>query len=133
LQRGHLDRDRLRADPNTFSIEDAVEAWKASHDDAMEIRDLEEVVREWLGTMDLLAQWQADSWGQLFAGELKRIQDLGRLLRTAYRSSRGESAVCVFFLAIRRPPRSTQSRSSAASDVYEEQTWTTPTGSGYWT
>ena len=30
----------------------------------------------------------------------------------------------VFFLMIRRPPRSTQSRSSAASDVYKRQLWT---------
>ena len=29
--------------------------------------------------------------------------------------------VGVFFLMIRRPPRSTQSRSSAASDVYKRQ------------
>ena len=29
--------------------------------------------------------------------------------------------LCVFFLMIRRPPRSTQSRSSAASDVYKRQ------------
>ena len=29
--------------------------------------------------------------------------------------------VCFFFLMIRRPPRSTQSRSSAASDVYKRQ------------
>ena len=29
--------------------------------------------------------------------------------------------VMVFFLMIRRPPRSTQSRSSAASDVYKRQ------------
>ena len=28
---------------------------------------------------------------------------------------------CVFFLISRRPPRSTQSRSSAASDVYKRQ------------
>ena len=30
-------------------------------------------------------------------------------------------SVVVFFLMIRRPPRSTQSRSSAASDVYKRQ------------
>ena len=30
--------------------------------------------------------------------------------------------MCVLFLRIRRPPRSTQSRSSAASDVYKRQT-----------
>ena len=29
--------------------------------------------------------------------------------------------MCFFFLIIRRPPRSTQSRSSAASDVYKRQ------------
>ena len=29
--------------------------------------------------------------------------------------------VCFFFLMMRRPPRSTQSRSSAASDVYKRQ------------
>ena len=35
---------------------------------------------------------------------------------------RGERCVTfVFFLMIRRPPRSTQSRSSAASDVYKRQ------------
>ena len=34
-----------------------------------------------------------------------------------------EDMVCLvfFFLMIRRPPRSTQSRSSAASDVYKRQ------------
>ena len=31
------------------------------------------------------------------------------------------SGVCVFFLMIRRPPRSTLDRSSAASDVYKRQ------------
>ena len=31
--------------------------------------------------------------------------------------------VLFFFLMIRRPPRSTQSRSSAASDVYKRQTY----------
>ena len=40
-----------------------------------------------------------------------------------FRSSGLRSIVCVvvFFLMIRRPPRSTQSRSSAASDVYKRQ------------
>ena len=32
-----------------------------------------------------------------------------------------ERIMCFFFLMIRRPPRSTQSRSSAASDVYKRQ------------
>ena len=31
------------------------------------------------------------------------------------------AAILFFFLMIRRPPRSTQSRSSAASDVYKRQ------------
>src|SRR5450756_3010297 len=33
---------------------------------------------------------------------------------------------------IRRPPRSTQSRSSAASDVYKRQNRERPAGSGFW-
>ena len=36
-------------------------------------------------------------------------------------SERKYKRVEVFFLMIRRPPRSTQSRSSAASDVYKRQ------------
>ena len=32
-----------------------------------------------------------------------------------------DGVFCVFFLMIRRPPRSTQSSSSAASDVYKRQ------------
>ena len=45
--------------------------------------------------------------------------------------SGGISRVCVmcfFFLMIRRPPRSTQSRSSAASDVYKRQALVNETG-----
>ena len=48
----------------------------------------------------------------------------------------GEIMVCiswyvmiVFFLMIRRPPRSTLDRSSAASDVYKRQTLTLPLNS----
>eukprot|EP00657_Telonema_sp_P-1_P004166 TRINITY_DN1962_c0_g1_i12.p2 TRINITY_DN1962_c0_g1~~TRINITY_DN1962_c0_g1_i12.p2 ORF type:complete len:110 (-),score=63.49 TRINITY_DN1962_c0_g1_i12:110-439(-) len=38
-------------------------------------------------------------------------------------------SIFFFFLMIRRPPRSTQSRSSAASDVYKRQVSTQSTGS----
>ena len=38
--------------------------------------------------------------------------------------------LCFFFLMIRRPPRSTQSRSSAASDVYKRQHVAPADGSG---
>ena len=45
-----------------------------------------------------------------------------------------ESMKCVnmyfFFLMIRRPPRSTQSRSSAASDVYKRQSLSLSTDPG---
>src|SRR5428012_1273 len=34
---------------------------------------------------------------------------------------RKQAAAVLFFLMLRRPPRSTQSRSSAASDVYKSQ------------
>ena len=36
---------------------------------------------------------------------------------------RHRSSTRVFFLMIRRPPRSTLDRSSAASDVYKRQNW----------
>eukprot|EP00657_Telonema_sp_P-1_P002048 TRINITY_DN14927_c0_g1_i1.p1 TRINITY_DN14927_c0_g1~~TRINITY_DN14927_c0_g1_i1.p1 ORF type:complete len:103 (+),score=35.21 TRINITY_DN14927_c0_g1_i1:67-375(+) len=36
-------------------------------------------------------------------------------------TTEGNTTHCFFFLMIRRPPRSTQSRSSAASDVYKRQ------------
>ena len=42
--------------------------------------------------------------------------------RTDVKMCREWGEVDVFFLMIRRPPRSTQSRSSAASDVYKRQT-----------
>eukprot|EP00657_Telonema_sp_P-1_P000928 TRINITY_DN11909_c0_g1_i1.p1 TRINITY_DN11909_c0_g1~~TRINITY_DN11909_c0_g1_i1.p1 ORF type:complete len:105 (+),score=37.29 TRINITY_DN11909_c0_g1_i1:63-377(+) len=38
----------------------------------------------------------------------------------------------VFFLMIRRPPRSTQSRSSAASDVYKRQDLVVLASDGLW-
>ena len=38
----------------------------------------------------------------------------------------------VFFLMIRRPPRSTLDRSSAASDVYKRQVRQTITSTAYW-
>ncbi|CZR83231.1 hypothetical protein CDFC105_43940 [Clostridioides difficile] len=33
----------------------------------------------------------------------------------------GRARACLFFLMIRRPPRSTRKESSAASDVYKRQ------------
>jgi hypothetical protein len=68
-------------------IEDAVEAWKSSHDDVMEIGDLEDVLREWLWTTDLLIEWQMSSWQLLLAGKLKKILAVGRMLRMAFKSS----------------------------------------------
>ena len=43
------------------------------------------------------------------------------VVRCKGRFESGMRCVCVFFLMIRRPPRSTLSSSSAASDVYKRQ------------
>ena len=39
--------------------------------------------------------------------------------------------LCFFFLMIRRPPRSTLDRSSAASDVYKRQEWILAAGAEF--
>ncbi len=49
----------------------------------------------------------------------ERMVRLGMNVRKVVRF--GDHRAGIFFLMIRRPPRSTQSRSSAASDVYRDR------------
>ncbi len=81
--RGVIYRGRVRA------IEDAVEVWKASHDDAMEVRDVEDLIREWLWASELWIQWQEDAWQLLRAGQLKKTQEAGRALQWAHNAGLG--------------------------------------------
>jgi hypothetical protein len=66
------------------TIEDAVESWKADHGDAMEVRDLEDVVRECLGMRDFLREWLNLAWGFLFADKLPAVQQVGEMLRIGF-------------------------------------------------
>jgi hypothetical protein len=66
------------------TIEDAVKAWKAEHDDAMEVRDIEDVVRVCVLLSELMQEWQAEAWECLFSGKLRSTQLAGGLLRKAY-------------------------------------------------
>jgi hypothetical protein len=69
------------------TIEDAIEAWKAGHEDAMEVRDIEDVIPVCLMLGELLQQWQKDAWESLFSNRLREVQSAGALLQKAYSQS----------------------------------------------
>lgn len=66
------------------TIEDAVEAWRADHDDAMDVRDIEDVIPVCLTLSELLQEWQKEAWESLFSNRLSNLQEAGELLRKAY-------------------------------------------------
>jgi hypothetical protein len=66
------------------TIEDAVEAWQSSHADAMAVRDLEDILREWLWATDFLIEWQGQALTMLVDGKLPNIQECGRVLKNAH-------------------------------------------------
>ncbi|MBV9125036.1 MAG: hypothetical protein JO112_16905 [Planctomycetes bacterium] len=69
------------------TVEDAVEAWKAEHHEAMGVRMFEEVVRECLAAHTFFQDIQKERWGQLWAGQIREIQTTGenflRVLETS--------------------------------------------------
>jgi hypothetical protein len=71
-----IGRGRVRA------IEDAVETWRFDHDDALAVRDVEDVVRECLGMREFLRSWQNQAWAYMLANRLANIQETGEELRT---------------------------------------------------
>jgi|ERR1051325_10596736 hypothetical protein len=66
------------------TVEDAVSFWKVSHDDAMAVRDIEDVVEESLAAIRILVEWQKEGWTLLLSGRLKNILEYGNSLRRAY-------------------------------------------------
>jgi hypothetical protein len=69
------------------TIEDAVEAWKTDHADALEIHAIEDVIPVCLALGDLLQEWQKEAWESLFANQIGNLQAAGELLRKAYTHS----------------------------------------------
>jgi hypothetical protein len=67
------------------TVEDAVEVWKSRHDDAMAVRDIEDIVRESVSAFEVLFDWQRESWEFLRAGKIKRILDYGGHLGRGFR------------------------------------------------
>jgi hypothetical protein len=70
----------------TRGIEDAVEWWKPDHDNAMSVRDVEDLVRECLGIRDFLKQWLALSWQSIREGNLDDCESVGRALEDAFKN-----------------------------------------------
>jgi hypothetical protein len=69
------------------TVEDAVEAWKAEHDDAMGVRMFEDVVRECLAAHTLFRDMQKERWEKLFAGKISEVQTTGENLIKTFETS----------------------------------------------
>lgn len=66
------------------TIEDAVETWKADHEDAADVRAIEDVIPVCLTLCQLLQEWQKDVWESLFSNRLRNVHSTGELLRKGY-------------------------------------------------
>lgn len=62
-------------------IEQAVEAWKADHDDAMRTRDVEGLITLYLEHCAFLKDWYKEAWDDLLANELLDPQGAGEVIR----------------------------------------------------
>jgi hypothetical protein len=60
------------------AVEDALETWKADHDEAMSVRDLEEVIRTCLGLNDSARRLVRSAWELGFAGKAQNPEEIGR-------------------------------------------------------
>jgi len=68
-------------------IEDAVDLWKTDHDDAMAVRDIEALARECSCVLELLREWQEESWQRLLNDQLGDVQQTGELLKAVFRGA----------------------------------------------
>lgn len=59
------------------TIEDAVEAWKTDHADAVEGNDVDELVAFFLEFTRFLADWHKDAHRDLFADKVRRPHEAG--------------------------------------------------------
>jgi hypothetical protein len=61
-------------------ISTAAGLWKRDHQEAMKVRDVEDLVRECLGAHDLLTDLYQEAWHLLLHNELTDVQAEGRFL-----------------------------------------------------
>ena len=65
------------------TIAAAVEPWKADHEKALRVRDIEDVVALCLHLHHHLHEWQRQAWEYAFSGEMRDPQTTGETLRSA--------------------------------------------------
>jgi hypothetical protein len=66
------------------AVKDTVEAWKADHDEAMEVRGIEALVDVSIVMGDFIEGLQEEAWEKLFAGEQSTPLKTGELFRLGY-------------------------------------------------
>ena len=69
------------------TVEDAVEAWKRYYDVAEKVKDIDYLVREWLGLADALNSWQTECQDLLHTAKLDNVLEVGKMLESAHRIS----------------------------------------------
>ncbi len=60
------------------AIEDAVESWKADHDEAMGVCELEEVIRACQGLHRWTVEFVGEKWNAGFSGKVRNPDEEGR-------------------------------------------------------
>ncbi len=76
---------RALYDGRVRGVEQAVEVWKSHHDEAMEARDLEEIVADVNELFSWLSDWQRESWKLLNDSSIsKNAIQHGEALRYCY-------------------------------------------------
>jgi len=69
------------------TVEDAIELWKASHDDAMDVRDMEDIVEESSAALCMFIEWQQEAWRLLRIGAIRNILEEGSQFQRAYHAA----------------------------------------------
>jgi hypothetical protein len=76
--KGTIYRGRVR------TVEDAIDLWKQRHDDAMAVRDIEDIIDESCAALDMFVSWQNEAWECLKTGKITRVLDVGERFVQGY-------------------------------------------------
>jgi hypothetical protein len=66
------------------NAETVIDFWKASHDDAMVVRDIEDILQEVSATFRLFIEWQKEAWDAMRTGKIGNVLEVGEQLKIAY-------------------------------------------------